>query len=510
MLSSVVLQILLAAAAVRANPLFSVIAEGETAFAELVLSKGSNDVKDDFTEQWVQQRVNHFDNLDRRIFAQRYFVNETYFKAGSDGPIFLCVGGEGPSLTSKSVKNSVHCNDAVELMPKVGGLMVSIEHRYYGKSSPTKSFETEDLRYLSSKQALADLSAFHTHIVKRFRLSSKNKWVTWGGSYPGMLAAWARLKYPHQFHASIASSAPVRAEYDFQGYYNVVGQAIAEPLVGGSDECRTIISAAHAEIGELLESKDGQAELIESFHLCGGADALKEPQAQRTFAGTGVFSFDWQGNDPACEKELCNIEKICGFLRDDKRKSASHREKVTQLSLALRYPGHTIDTCQDVSPNAVTPSLMVVGVEDGSDGEQNDRMWQFQVCTEVGFFQTCEKNTDCPFTQGLHTIKTFTDQCQQLFNISPAEVRENVDLTNDFYGGDRIQGSRIMFPSGSIDPWMANSVLYTPSVREATLWVKGASHHAWTHPSKPTDSVYVKAAREAIWLKVTQWLEMDD
>ena len=31
-----------------------------------------------------------------------------------------------------------------------------------------------------------------------------------------MLAAWARLKYPHLIHASVASSAPVRAELEMQ------------------------------------------------------------------------------------------------------------------------------------------------------------------------------------------------------------------------------------------------------------------------------------------------------
>lgn len=41
--------------------------------------------------------------------------------------------------------------------------MVSLEHRYYGKSSPFNSLKTENLRYLSSKQALYDLAVFRQY-----------------------------------------------------------------------------------------------------------------------------------------------------------------------------------------------------------------------------------------------------------------------------------------------------------------------------------------------------------
>jgi hypothetical protein len=41
--------------------------------------------------------------------------------------------------------------------------VVTPEHRYYGKSSPFKRLATENLRFLSSKQALFDLAVFREY-----------------------------------------------------------------------------------------------------------------------------------------------------------------------------------------------------------------------------------------------------------------------------------------------------------------------------------------------------------
>jgi hypothetical protein len=47
------------------------------------------------------------------------------------------------------------------------------------------------------------------HSAER-NLTANNKWVSFGGSYPGMQAGWLRLKYPNLIHAAVASSAPGR------------------------------------------------------------------------------------------------------------------------------------------------------------------------------------------------------------------------------------------------------------------------------------------------------------
>ena len=64
-----------------------------------------------------------------------------------------------------------------------------------------------DLKYHSSHQALSDIANFHEYIVEKYALTPNNKWISFGGSYPGMLAAWTRLKFPHLIHAAVSLNA---------------------------------------------------------------------------------------------------------------------------------------------------------------------------------------------------------------------------------------------------------------------------------------------------------------
>jgi len=56
------------------------------------------------------------------------------------------------------------------LAKKFGAAIVSVEHRYYGKSSPFDSLETQNLKYLSSKQALFDLAVFRQYYQASLKL----------------------------------------------------------------------------------------------------------------------------------------------------------------------------------------------------------------------------------------------------------------------------------------------------------------------------------------------------
>ena len=74
------------------------------------------------------------------------------------------------------------------------------------------------------------------------------------------------------------------------------------------------------------------------------------------------------------------------------------------------------------------------------------------------------------------------------------------------YGGNKPAGTCVLYPNGEVDPWHSLSVLTAPGNGIEVLMVPGASHHAWTHPSAPTDQPSVVAAKTQIRAVVTKFL----
>lgn len=450
------------------------------------------------TRYFHDQRQDHFDEHNTNTWVQRYFVNDTFFDP-RQGPVFLCVGGEGPPLEpTVVVTGDLHCAHMITIAAQQKALILALEHRFYGESIPTADFATGSLRFLSSRQALADLQVFHDHIVSTYALAG-NKWVTFGGSYPGMLAAWARLKYPSIIHAAVSSSAPVRAEVNFQGYNDVVAASLADPLVGGSPTCAGAVANAFASLGAELGYAYGRRTVEGLLHVC-GASALDDVRNQQMLLQALFNFFPAQTNDPACTAPGCNIASVCEIMLDPSHGFSS----LGSLSYLVGVVQGA--QCLDVSYASYVATLLNTTVAGGVE-----RIWTYETCNEFAFYQTCDPGSQCPFTTHpwLDTLQFSLDLCALAFNISAAQVTESVAATNAYYGADQPNATRILFVNGDIDPWHALSVLEPLSPLLPALVVPGASHHAWTHPAQPTDSAAIVKVRQQITSYVLQWLAMD-
>jgi hypothetical protein len=253
----------------------------------------------------------------------------------------------------------------------------------------------------------------------------------------------------------------------------------------------------------MFNTSAGREQLVRLFPAVGSAESLRHRQAQQNFAGNGVAMFPAQSNDPSCQYPACNIEKICAIMTD-----TSIGDEVHRLAKLARTQVAWIDSLNapEWKPRFGSPRL---GSTEFFD------YWGYQTCAEWGFYQTCEIGSHCFYTQGLVELEDFTSMCPAQFNISVDQVYKNVASSNRHYGGLEPLGpaltrnvSRIMWVNGDVDPWHALSVLEPPKdeAEQPTLMVSGASHHAWTHPSAPSDQKSVVAARKAIRTQVLKWL----
>jgi len=384
----------------------------------------------DRNNHFFTQNLDHFDRQNLETFEHRYFVNESYWKPEDPtSPVFLCVGGEGPPLNWEVLVSSDHCNDMVELAASTGALLLALEHRYYGLSIPNHSLETDNLKWLTSEQALEDIASFHKHISSEYGLNedgASRKWVSWGGSYPGMISGLARLRFPHLFHASLSSSSPLQAKINMEGYNDVVANSMTLESVGGSQACLDVIVNGHEQIGEKLTTQDGKESLATTFNLCNGADGIETKRDQSTFCGDGVVYLPVQSNDPASETPLSNIADICSFLLDPSRADETDMEKLSDLA-SIQNAG----TCMSTSFQAT--------IDFYSIPNNPSRSWLYQTCTEWGFYQTCDSGSSCPYTQGLHTVDQDLEICSKVFGLNPLSVSKNILFSNDEFGGANIQ-----------------------------------------------------------------------
>jgi len=134
------------------------------------------------------QKVDHFNVLDQRVYSQRYFVNDTFWRQ-PDGPIILYLCGEAPCNGLMASRQF-----PVTLAQTFGAKIIAVEHRFFGTSLPFNDLTVESLKYLNSKQALADLANFIQYyqteeINQPFNLpeNNMNQWISLGGSYAGGL-----------------------------------------------------------------------------------------------------------------------------------------------------------------------------------------------------------------------------------------------------------------------------------------------------------------------------------
>jgi thymus-specific serine protease len=302
--------------------------------------------------------------------GQRYWINKELW-AGKGYPIVVFIGGEGEESCRRLLKGLYF----YDLAEQHQALLVNVEHRFYGESYPTVDMSTKNLKYLSADQALADLAQIIGYVKKSLD-TEESKVITVGGSYPGNLAAWFRLKYPSVTHGSIASSAPVTAKLNFYEYMEVVGQAII--YFSGQRCYDAFVDAANEVAAKAAEGvgSAGMKALESDFNTC---------SAITSDLDLGILYSDLMGYvqetvQMNLETTSMNVTDICSIM------TASEDSYAQFAELMTAYRNEYDLSCQDASWKEMVEYISATG----KDPSNMIRPWTYQTCNEFGFFQTTD------------------------------------------------------------------------------------------------------------------------
>ncbi|CAB3402787.1 unnamed protein product [Caenorhabditis bovis] len=451
-------------------------------------------VSDEFT-----QILDHFDTSNTKTFKQRYWHNNRWYKEG--GPVFLMLGGEGPESSFWVSSSDL---EITNLAAQQGAWVFDIEHRYYGETRPTATMSTKDLRYLSSAQAIEDVATFIKAMNEKFPELAKAKWVTFGGSYSGALAAWAREKHPELIYAAVGSSGPVQAEVDFFEYLEVVKNSISR----NSTECAASVTKGFNQVAQLLKTADGRKQLKTVFHTCTDIN-INDDKSVKYFWET-VYSpymeiVQYSGDAAGLfEHQLTIAHAICRFHNNPKTTALQKMKQVNDnFDLVNMYFG-----CNDINYSAFIEFMK----DEDYGTAQSDRAWVWQTCTEFGYYQSTASPVAGPWFGGVSNLPAqyYIDQCTEIYgaDYNSKEVQDAVNHTNDYYGGrDKLNTDRILLPNGDIDPWHALGKLASNSPNVVPVVINGTAHCADMYGSSSSDSVYLTAARQKIATVLDGWLK---
>ncbi|KAF0691060.1 Aste57867_17641 [Aphanomyces stellatus] len=412
-------------------------------------------------DMWVDQPLDHTDAANKKTWKQRYHFNNAWFK-GAGSPVFVYINGENVADPASTTSPSYFMN---ELAQKYGALVVSVEHRFYGKSQPTGDLTNESLKYLTMGQALADLANFQDYFVGQQNLTKANKWVTFGGSYPGMLSGFAKSKYPERFAGSIASSAPINTKVDFYEYADVVASALK---YYGGDACVDTVAAGAKAVHDLLASTKAEdaATFTKLFNPC----APIKNDADRMTVESLVFG-NFQGIVQYNGLQEETVAGTCKFFAD----VANGATPLDKIALFTRNHWDARKcTGSDYDTENITPFL------DTKPSDNIMRQWIYQTCAEFGFAQSTATAKSFWKVFSYNTVdRAYTELCKRVYAITNTE--ERTAATRQTYGALKINVENVAWPNGNIDPWHALSFDNTTvpvNTNSDHIFIDGTAHCA--------------------------------
>ncbi|PWY93069.1 extracelular serine carboxypeptidase [Aspergillus sclerotioniger CBS 115572] len=454
--------------------------------------------------------IDHFHNESRyephtnATFGLRYWLDTTHYRPG--GPVFVIAAGETdgndriPFLSQGVV---------TQLAAAYHGVGLILEHRYYGESYPFANLTTENIRFLTTEQAMADYAYFASNVVfpgleDLDLTAATTPWIAYGGSYAGAFVAFLRKLYPEVYWGAVSSSGVTEAIIDYWEYY--------EPIrLYGPAQCISALQTSVDIVDQILISHaDNTSLAVQLKSAFGGTAPSLKNQNFVSYLSYGLDSFQSRNWDKAVGTPL--FRAFCNNITDSQLLYPTTTDPISTsvkqlIEIAGYSPSNTtlvtnflnwIGFLNTSGVFANTSSESSSSTADFTTPQpltkSSDTSWSYQVCVEWGYFTTGSSvpATIKPLISRLLDIPYLSSFCASQFGISTPPDVQRINQ----YGGFNFSYPRVAIIGGLADPWRdatpladgvdwesRNSTDSEPvimlDIPAADVWddVRGAVHH---------------------------------
>ncbi|GLA74344.1 hypothetical protein AtubIFM55763_005584 [Aspergillus tubingensis] len=455
--------------------------------------------------------IDHFHNESRyephtnATFGLRYWLDTSHYQPG--GPVFVIAAGE----TDGSDRIPFLSQGVVtHLAAAYNGVGLILEHRYYGESYPFTNLTTENIRFLTTEQALADYAYFASNIVfpglEHLDLTAATTpWIAYGGSYAGAFVAFLRKLYPDLYWGAVSSSGVTEAIIDYWEYY--------EPIrLYGPSQCISTLQTSIDIVDRILIDHADNKTLAQQLKSAFGGSATN--LGNQDFVSSlsyGLDSFQSRNWDKSIGTPLfrafCNnitnsdllypetAEPISASVKQLVQIAGYNPSNTTLVNNFLNWIGFLstskvfTDSSSESSSSNVTNSTVPQPLT-----KDSGTSWNYQVCVEWGYFTTGSSvpSNIKPLISRLLDLPYLSSFCPNTFGI---KTPPDVQRINQF-GGFNFSYPRVAIIGGLADPWrdstpLADGVdwqsrkstdsepIILLDIPAADVWdgVRGAVHH---------------------------------
>jgi hypothetical protein len=438
-------------------------------------------------------------------FKHRYYIESSYYQRG--GPIFLYVAGE------TSIEDVVDILDngfiLKKLLQEFNGIGVILETRGYGTSWPYNTSTTDELRYLTTEQIIADNDYFARNVqlpgIDNLN-APKTPWIALGASYPGALTAFTVKTYQNTFLGGIASSALIYGQIEYPGFYDPI------QLLGPQD-CIASINDIVDNIDYLVQAKNTPA--LEQLKAIFGLSALEDI---RDFAQTIAFPIGgplfypistWQEINWSPKYDQRNFFDFCRNVTDINPPANNTQVDFVLSQYTGGVPWKNLGNYASFIKQVVLP-LCTSGDYNSAScfGTQHSEYWAnvttrtrrsylYTSCTEMGAYQAAyprgrkslisrvidanytqqwcrwafPEGTFVPYPAFAVYSETSDEEIGKYNQIPPSP---DVKSWNK-YGGLNFSAKNLLFVDGSADPWRESS--YHATRAPQRYWHAGNLEH---------------------------------